>query len=168
MDVLGVVRDAGVPDAWVGAGALRDLVWGTLYGSGFDPSRVRDVDVAYFDPSPGADVDALLSARRPGVPWEATNQATVHEWYVDVFGGPPVEPFTSIAEAIATWPETATAVAVRLVGDELEVCAPFGVDDLLGGVWRWNPRRVSRERSLERLARHRPGERWPGVRVVQP
>ncbi|MEW2144476.1 hypothetical protein AB0869_16865 [Micromonospora vinacea] len=43
---LTVVRDSGLPDAWIGAGALRDLVWGERYGDGFDPARVRDVDVA--------------------------------------------------------------------------------------------------------------------------
>ena len=35
--VLTTVRDSALPDAWVGAGALRDLVWGTRFGSGFDP-----------------------------------------------------------------------------------------------------------------------------------
>jgi hypothetical protein len=173
LDVLRTVRDDGVPDAWVGAGTLRDLVWGQRYGPGFDPSAVRDVDVAYFDP---ADLSAAndeqvterLRARRPDVPWEAINQAAVHRWYADVFGGPPVAPLTSIPDAVGTWPETATAVAVRLVGEELEVCAPLGLADLLGGVWRWNPRRVPRERSLERLARHRPWARWPGVTVIPP
>jgi uncharacterized protein len=45
----------------------------------------------------------------------------------DKFGGGPVEPLMSIADAVATWPETATAVAVRLSHDgEVEVCAPLG------------------------------------------
>nr|WP_243420481.1 nucleotidyltransferase family protein [Micromonospora globispora] len=51
LNVLTAVRDAGLPDAWVGAGALRDLVWGQRYGGGFDPQDVRDVDVAFFDPT---------------------------------------------------------------------------------------------------------------------
>ncbi|HEX2774075.1 MAG TPA: nucleotidyltransferase family protein, partial [Micromonosporaceae bacterium] len=76
-------------------------------------------------------------------------------------------PLTSIADAVATWPETATAVAVRLDDiDEVEVCAPLGLADLLDGVWRRNPRRVSLEQSQARLARHRPQERWPGVRLA--
>lgn len=173
LEVLCVVRDEDIPDAWVGAGTLRDVVWTQLYGTGFHPSVVRDVDVAFFDPAdltPGNDerVTERLRLRRPDVPWEATNQAAVHRWYGDVFGGPPIEPLTSIADAVGTWPETATAVAVRLVGDDLEVCAPFGVTDLLDGVWRWNPRRVTRERSLERLARYRRPNifRWDVERLV--
>ncbi|MFI9643230.1 nucleotidyltransferase family protein [Micromonospora sp. NPDC051925] len=51
-------------------------------------------------------------------------------------------------------------------GSRFEVCAPHGLDDLLDGVWRRNPARAGAEISRQRLARHRPAERWPGVRVV--
>jgi hypothetical protein len=172
--VLAAVHDERVPDAWVGAGALRDLVWGVRYGSGFSPERVRDVDVAFFDPhdlSRDNDerIEERLGQRLPGVPWEARNQAAVHTWYHGKFGGDPVEPLTSIHDALATWPETATAVAVRLGSDDtIEICAPFGLDDLLGGVWRRNPRQISVERSLARLARHQPQTRWPAVTVIPP
>jgi uncharacterized protein len=135
---------------------------------------VHDVDVAFFDPGDLSrerddQVTAGLAARLSGVPWQARNQAAVHTWYADRFGGEPPEPLTSIADAVGTWPETATAVAVRL-GDNgaLEICAPFGLRDLMDGVWRWNPRRVSGAFSLSRLAKHRPGERWPGVTVIRP
>jgi hypothetical protein len=93
----------------------------------------------------------------------------VHLWYHDRFGGDPVEPHTSIVDAVGTWPETATAVAVRLrAGDAIEVCAPYGLDDLLGGVWRRNPRRISIAQSLARLDRHQPSRRWPAVTVIRP
>jgi hypothetical protein len=172
--VLQCVRDEPIPDAWVGAGALRDLVWGELYGPGFRPGDVHDVDVAFFDPgdlSRGYDdlVTERLSVRCPGVPWEARNQAAVHTWYADRFGGEPPMPLASIEDAVSTWPETATAVVVRLSqADALEICAPFGVADLMDGVWRRNPRRVSLAESLARLERHRPAERWPRVTVVRP
>jgi hypothetical protein len=174
LEVLATVRRSGLPDAWVGAGAVRDLVWGQRYGSGFDPAAVRDVDVAYFDADHldsdrGDAATAALAALRPDVPWEARNQAAVHTWYAARFGTAPVAPLASIADALTTWPETATAVAVRLAADDrIEVCAPLGLADLMGGVWRWNPRRIGIERSRERLARHRPAERWPGVRVIPP
>ena len=174
ISVLEAVRDEPVPQAWVGAGVLRDLVWGELYGPGFDPRRVRDVDVAFFDAddlSRANDdrVTALLRGRRADVPWEATNQAAVHTWYPGTFGTAAVAPLTSIDDAVGTWPETATSVAVRLGADgAIEICAPLGTDDLLNGVWRRNPRRVSAEQSRARLQRHQPSTRWPGVTVVPP
>jgi hypothetical protein len=174
MRILATVRDVGLPDAWVGAGTIRDLVWGRLYGPGFNPADVHDVDVVFFDSvdlSRDRDEQATrkLVAAAPDVPWQARNQAAVHTWYADRFGGDPVASFSSIADAIATWPETATAVAVRLgPADEIEVCAPLGLTDLLAGVWRRNPRRVSLSESVARLARHKPAERWPAVRVIPP
>ena len=116
--MLTAVRAADLPDAWVGAGVLRDLVWG---GTGFDPAAVRDVDVAFFDPDDlGRDrsATAALHAHRPDIPWEATNQAAVHTWYAEFYAGPEVAPLQSTADGVATWPETATSVAVRLGADD--------------------------------------------------
>ncbi|QDY09331.1 nucleotidyltransferase family protein [Micromonospora sp. HM134] len=174
MRALAVVRDTGLPDAWIGAGVVRDLVWGERYGDGFDPSSVRDVDVVFLDPTDltRANDDratARLVTAWPQPPWEAKNQAAVHTWYPAKFGGDPVAPLRTIAEAVATWPEYATAVAVRRHADDrIAVCAPYGLDDLLDGVWRHNPTRAAPQVSRRRLARHRPAARWPGVRVVDP
>ncbi|GIJ43074.1 hypothetical protein Vwe01_63990 [Micromonospora andamanensis] len=30
--VLAVVRESGLPEAWIGGGVIRDLVWGHRYG----------------------------------------------------------------------------------------------------------------------------------------
>lgn len=170
MDVLRAVRDCGPPDWWVGGGVLRDLVWDRLHG-GFDPARVKDVDVAFYDPSdlrPERDeaVERALAARLPEVKWDAKNQAAVHTWYERRFGV-AVEPLASAADGVATWPETATAVAVRLARDgRLSVTAAHGLDDLLGGVCRRNPRRVTVAEYHRRLAAKRVAARWPSVTVV--
>lgn len=91
----------------------------------------------------------------------------MHTWYPANFGGGGVAPLRVIADAVATWSEYATAVAVRLdASDQVVVCAPHGLDDLLDVVWRCNPTRVSAEICRQRLAHHRPTERWPRVRVL--
>lgn len=171
--VLEAVRASGLPDAWVGAGVVRDLVWDGRQRS-FDPATVHDVDVPYFDPSDlrrerDDEADALLHRLAPDTRWEAKNQAAVHLWYAGKFDGTPYPPARSIGDAVSRWPETATSVAVRLDDrDELEVLAPCGLADLLGGVWRRNPAQVSVERSRLRLEKQRVPERWPWVRIVAP
>lgn len=168
-EALDAVAASSLPEAWVGAGVVRDVVWGQLHG-GFDPRTVRDIDVVFFDPGDFSEdreraAERELAALAPR-PWEATNQAGVHTWYHRAFGGDPVPPFGTIHDAVATWPEFATSVAVRGTPEGLDVCAPHGLDDLLTGVWRRNPTRVSPEYSRARLARQRVSERWPAVIVI--
>ena len=171
MQALDAVAASGLPDAWIGAGVIRDVVWGQLH-DGFDAAHVRDIDVVFFDPADlserrdrSADerLAALLDRR-----WEATNQAAVHTWYPVYFGGPAVPAFTCVHDAVGTWPETATCVAVRNTPAGMDVCAPYGLADLLDGVWRRNPARVSVEFSAARLSRQRVAQRWPSVAVIPP
>ena len=170
LGALRAAREVDPPDWLVGGGVLRDLVWDHLHGR-TDPSPPRDVDLAFFDPARldparDAEVERTLRARLPGVPWDAKNQAAVHAWYGHVFGG-EVEPLTSSADGVATWPETATAVAVRLLDDDrIQVVAPCGLDDLFGLVCRRNPRRVSVAHYRRRVRDKRVADRWPGVRIV--
>jgi len=171
LEALDAAGSSGLPDAWVGAGVIRDVVWGQLAG-GFDPGDVADVDVAYFDPgdlSKARDLAAQAAlAERASLPWEATNQAAVHTWYHTYFGGAPVQPFASVHDAVATWPETATCVAIRHAHGGYEVCAPHGLGDLLAGVWRVNPVRVTAVTSMARLARRQRRRWWSAVTVVPP
>lgn len=169
VEALDAVAASSLPDAWVGAGVLRDVVWGRRNG-GFRPETVKDIDVVFLDPHDrgeererAAEHELAALADRP---WEVTNQAAVHLWYHRVFGGAPVPAFTSIHDAVATWPEFATSVAIRRSAGALEVCAPHGLADLLGGVWRRNPTRVGVAFSRARLERQRVRQRWPSVTVV--
>lgn len=168
---LDAVSASGLPDAWIGAGCIRDVVWSRGHG-GFDPAAVRDVDVAYYDAGDlSREAEAAANAvltRLADLPWEATNQAAVHTWYHHYFGGAPVEPFGCVHDAVATWPETATCVAIRRAGGRVEVCAPHGLSDLLDGIWRVNPVRVTPEVSKERLARQQVRPWWPSVTVLLP
>jgi len=170
LEVLAAARDVAAPDWWVGAGVLRDLVWGERDG-GFDPGSVKDVDLAFFDAHDLSrdrddEVEAALRARLPSVRWDAKNQAAVHTWYERRFGF-PVEPLTSAVDGVGTWPETATSVAVRLLGGgRLAVAAPCGLDDLLDGVCRRNPRRVPLALYRRRVAAKRIAQRFPSVQVI--
>jgi hypothetical protein len=169
MEALRSARDVDPPDWMVSAGAIRDAVWDALHGH--SPVVPRDIDVGYFDPedlSPARDATVMeaLRDRAPRLPWDAKNQAAVHLWYPDRFGI-EVPPFQNTAEAVATFPETASCVGLRLQpGDELVVVAPHGLDDLFGLVCRRNPARVSADFYEQRLAEKGWRERWPRLRIV--
>jgi uncharacterized protein len=170
MDVLRAVRTCNPPDWLVGGGVIRNIVWDHLHGY-VQPTPIKDVDVAFFDgvnltPSRDHEVQMELEKIMPDIPWEAKNQAAVHLWYERVFGY-PVQPLLSSADAIATWPEPATCVAVRLLeSDEIMVEAPYGLDDLFNMILRRNPRRVTEEIFLDRIRTKAPLKKWPRVEIV--
>jgi uncharacterized protein len=171
MEALVAARHVGAPDWLIGAGAVRNAVWDRLHGFA-EPTPLADIDVAFFDPADlsserEGQVERSLREELPGAPWEARNQAGVHLWFPKKFGY-HVEPLASIANAIETWPETATAVGLRLHDDdELLIVAPLGLDDLLGMVHRRNPARVSIEEYERRLKTKRIAQRWPRVRIIK-
>jgi hypothetical protein len=171
MEALLAARRVAAPDWLIGAGAIRNAIWDHLHGFS-EPTPLADVDLVFFDSiDMSADrerqVEEALRTQLRGVPWEARNQAAVHLWFPRKFGY-EVEPFASTAEAIASWPETATAVAVRLnEDDDLMVVAPCGLGDLLGMVHRRNPARVTVEEYERRLAIKRIAELWPRVTIIR-
>jgi uncharacterized protein len=170
MRALRAAREVDAPDWLIGAGAIRTAVWDRLHG--FEaPTPMADIDLGFFDPndlseSRDGEIEGRLEEALPSACWDAKNQAAVHLWYPKKFGY-AVAPFDCSAAAVATWPETAACVALRLMdGDRLLIRAPLGLDDLFAMVWRRNPARVSVEEYQRRLATKRIAEKWPRVTIV--
>lgn len=152
----------------MGAGAIAGTVWNALFG--WPPTRgIRDYDVVYYDGDDlSADaeraVEAAVAKVVPDAVVDVTNEARVHLWYEHRFGV-SIRQYTSSADAIATWPSTATSVGVRTTEQgTLEVCAPCGVDDLLGGVVRPNKALVTREVYESKAARWK--QVWPELTFI--
>lgn len=166
--VLSLVQRLGVPDAWVGAGFVRNAVWDALYVRAYTPAP-SDVDVIWFDPQRGdpacdAALTQQLCAWDACVPWSVTNQARMHHRNGDV-------PYRDAVHAMRFWPETATAVAVRRQPDgRLAVAAPFGLHDLYHGVIAATPRFAQDKRAIfaARLAAKQWQRIWPALRVREP
>ena len=152
-----------LPDAWIGAGAVRNPVFDHLHG--LAPQPLADIDVAWFDPgdaSPERDaaIEAELRQRVPALPWSVRNQARMH-------GRNGHAAYAGAVHAIGHWVETATAVAARL--DErggIEIAAPCGLDDLLGLVLRPVPAYQDRlDVFYARVAAKGWLRRWPRLTI---
>ncbi len=170
MRALQAGRELGLADWCIAAGAVRNPVWDRLFGGTGTAGIASDVDLVYFD---AADTDtrrdralqARLRARVPELDWEVVNQAGVHHWYEADYGC-AVAPYRSLEQALASWPETATAVGLRLeTDDQLTVLAPLGLHDLFDGVLRHNPARSSAAQFQQRVHSKRFLQRWPGLRL---
>ncbi|MBJ9986712.1 nucleotidyltransferase family protein [Acinetobacter sp. S40] len=154
---------------YVSAGVIRQLVWSTLHHQSYELEQM-EIDVIFYNPEANQDqerqIQQELQRQFPLNEWDVVNQATVHHWYLDK-NGQKIPAYTSLIEALSAWPETATAVAVRLnVHDQLEIVAPFGLHDLFELKLRWNPRLVSYETFWDRIIQKQWLQRWPKLELI--
>lgn len=168
MQALCAVRDLHLDDSWIGAGFVIDAVWDHLHGYGQRPVT-GDVDVVWFDaercdPALDTQLRDKLNQLSPGFDWSVKNQARMHLRNGDT-------PYLSTENALSYWPETVTAVAVRLTDSDLiEVIAPFGLDDLFELRLRPGPGFEGEKKGIfrERVVRKRWRERYPLLKVILP
>lgn len=163
MRVLAAVRDLGLPDCWIGAGFVRNLVWDELHGC-TTRTPLTDVDVVYFDAADTREesethILTRLHEKMPDVPWEVVNQARAHRFHNHA-------PYHSTTEALSHWVETATCIGARLAKDgQIEITAPHGVTDLTAGVLRPVPDR-DMVTFNKRISKKNWLKRWPKLRVI--
>jgi len=165
VSLLRPVAALGISDCWIGAGLIRNAIWDHLHGIPPEPMAEGDVDVVYCDHSDASLERDLAIERRlldefSNVPWSVHNQARMHERNGDA-------PYRNTAGAIRCWPETATAIAARMLGHDVEVIAPHGVGDLVNMIVRPTPAfacKLPIYRS--RLATKDWAQRWPKLQFI--
>ena len=146
MRVLTILRDERLKDGLLVAGAIYNCVWNALTGRP-GLGDVNDIDVFYFDDSDLSYEAEDRVIRRFGtlfaglpLPVQIRNQARVHLWFPEKFGH-PLDPLRSADQMLGLYASKTHAVACRLrADDEIEVLAPFGLDDLFS--FRIVPNRV--------------------------
>lgn len=108
-----------------------------------------------------------MSQKFPENEWDVVNQAFVHTWY-KTDQGLAIAQYSSLIDALSVWVETATAIAVRLLeNDDLEIIAPFELNDLFELKLRWNNRLVSREVFIQRVQSKRFLEKWQNLHMIE-
>lgn len=95
---------------------------------GFD--KETDVDVIFFDPDISYEetlkIETKLKENYPNYNWELKKQVYMH------IHNPNTEPYRDSRDAMSKYPERCTAIELRLLdNDQLELFAPYGLDDIL-------------------------------------
>lgn len=167
MNHLRTVATLQLPDWWICAGYIRAKIWDHLHGYNA-PTQTDDVDVIYFDPTQSEEsiekeLEQKLHQLNPDVPWSVKNQARMH--HVN-----HLPPYTSSIDALAHFPETVTAIGVRLnVDGELILSAPYGVQDLLTLQARPTPyfetSTLKHPIYLKRMVQKNWPAQWPNVKL---
>ncbi|TFB24079.1 nucleotidyltransferase family protein [Filobacillus milosensis] len=129
MEIIKAASKLNLPDWWICAGFVRSKIWDTLHG--FEKrTSIPDVDVIYFDDKnidemTEKNLETELRAILPDIPWSVKNEARMH-----IINDIP--PYISSEDAISKFPETATALGVKInKNNKLILTAPCGIEDVL-------------------------------------
>jgi len=129
MEILKAVKSLNLPDWWICAGFVRSKIWDTLHN--FDErTPIPDIDVIYFNPTNVDEIEEKryekqLKSLIPNIPWSVKNEARMHIKN-------NISPYSSSVDAISKFPETATALGVKLDRhNNLILTAPCGIEDLV-------------------------------------
>jgi hypothetical protein len=139
IDALECVYKLNLPDCYLAAGFLRNLVWDSLHHKKIS-TPLNDMDVIYFDISEVDDqayleYEVQLKQQMPDVNWQVRNQAKMNERNGD-------RAYLSSLDAMSFWPEKETAVAIRKSEQgDYDCIAAFGFDSLFNFQITLNPKR---------------------------
>jgi hypothetical protein len=129
MDILSSAQSLNLPDWWVCAGFVRSKIWDTLHGFK-ERTPIPDIDVIYFDERNVEEaeekrLEERLRVIHPNVPWSVKNEARMHVKN-------DIPPYTSSMDAMSKFPETATALGLKLdENNNVVLAAPCGIKDVL-------------------------------------
>lgn len=164
-DLLAVVATLLLPDCYIGAGFVRNLVWDKRHNYRAH-TPLNDIDVIYFDqaesdPHAYLGYEAQLRALRPHISWQVRNQALMHHRNGD-------RPYKNTLDAMSFWPECETAVAARLLpNQQYEVISAFGLASVFDLFISANPLRdpaISAQRARDKhWLTH-----WPKLTIRHP
>lgn len=166
--ILAAAKTLELPDWWICAGFIRSKMWDHLHHYSHR-TPLGDIDVIYFDAENQEEAEekrceSMLVEIMPNVPWSVKNQARMHTRN-------QLAPYSSSVDAISKFPETATAVGIKLSPDnQLVVTAPCGTEDLLNLHVTPTPHFMQHPELLpiyqQRLENKSWQTNWPKVTVI--
>ncbi len=161
MKILSIVRELELPDCYVAAGFVRNLVWDSLHSTS---TELNDIDVVFYDRSDsknrlGAEVSQRLNREYPEFLWEAKNQAYMHIRNGDTA-------YKDTLDAMKYWPEKETGVGASLNSDNsISIISAYGLETLFDGKVTHNKKR-SMDIFKTRVHKKRWLETWPELQIV--
>jgi hypothetical protein len=159
------------PNACLVAGSIYQALWNALSDR---PAAegVKDYDLFYYDPDTSYEAEDRVVRRAHAlfadldVLVDVKNEARVHLWYPQRFGGDYPQ-LHRVEDGIARFLVRSTCIGLMpQVDGALRLIAPYGTAETEAGVLRPNPLwRPSLERFRAKAESYRA--RWPWLRIVE-
>ncbi|HZG87833.1 nucleotidyltransferase family protein [Paenibacillus sp.] len=161
---LEAVKSLKLKNWFIAAGYVRNQVWDYLHNNK-ETLIFEDVDIIYYEASDiteGTDkkYEEQLRAINSNLNWSVKNQARMH------FRNNH-EPYLSLDDAMKRWPETDTAVGIKLTDQgRIEVIAPHGLEDLFELKLRQSKYCDDRSIFMKRIYDKKWLDRWKQLKIV--
>jgi len=168
-DILKKANTIGLKNYYVGAGCVTQTVWN--YQMNYELTNgISDIDFVYYDNSDlSFEAEKIIIEHikkefmQCQIKLDIKNQARVHLWYKDHFGY-DIKPYSSIEDAIDSWPTTATAIGIKLENEIFKVYAPFGLNDMFGMIVRANKTQITEEIYMQKVKKWKT--KWPALTII--
>lgn len=170
MGILRNVQSLNLPDSWVCAGFVRSKIWDVLHQI-HPRTPLADIDVVYYNAhhlseAEEKEYEHQLSKLNAELPWSVKNEARMHL-------ANHIAPYSSTIDAVAHFPETATALAVRLNAEnQVVLAAPCGLIDVFEMNIRINPRFVQTGADIDiyqqRIHTKNWQHIWHQLKIIEP
>jgi len=168
LEVLRIIDELQLEDAWLCAGTLRNFLWNYLSGKeNFDFST--DVDVVFYDKKVSyestLEIQEQLYKKYPQFHWEIKNQVYMHSH------NPNTRSYKSSCDAIAKFPEICTAIGAKLNDEHtgIELFCPYGIDDIVQFKVRPTPYfKADAKRKIaynKRIVQKNWKDKWPWLSI---
>lgn len=165
--ILKILQELDLKDSWLCAGVVRNFIWNILSDKpGFDWQT--DVDIIFYDQKLTWEdtniIEEKLKESYPDYRWELRNQVYMHRY------NPNTQPYTSSRDAMSRYPETCTAIGLRLDAlGQLELFCPYGLDSIRSFEIRPTPTFKEDQEKLaiykRRLAKKDWFIKWPQLSI---
>lgn len=167
-EILEILSTSKLKNYYVAAGSINQTVFN--YYHNYELSYgIKDYDIVYFDSDLSYEkedetikyLESLL--KDLDVSYDIKNEARVHLWREEKFGD-PIDPYSSVEEAILSWGATITSIGVRLENNELIVYAPYGLNDIFSMIIRPVKKDFSKEYYEKRAKKWKT--KWNKLEII--
>ena len=130
--LLEILDNSSLDNYYIGAGCINQTVFNYYHHYDIEYG-IGDYDIVYYDNDLSYEsedkiikmIESKVSDKNINL--DIKNEARVHLWYKDHFGY-DIKPYTSLEDAINSWPTNSTAVGIRRdKNGAFKIYAPFGI-----------------------------------------
>lgn len=165
--LLDILPTLPIPPTMLVAGAVFQTYWNHRSGR---PAQwgIKDYDIAYFDPDLSWEAEdqvikqVQLACSHLGINVEIRNQARVHLWYEQKFGG-VYPPLGNITQGIDRYLIRSTCLGIETSTRRLY--STYGLADLESDRLSINPLNPRLDLFMQKAASYQT--RWPWLRLVE-